>query len=305
MTACQAEWHSFAQLVRGLVVSPVRQEDTSHCATSTVCAHDASRAQGLQAQNQPLLTLQSACATPIAGTCVCPQALQADSVMGHCDQSREFAYFSCLAYASLATQRLEASLHILRQLRLLRRRFALALRGPRLAAVCAWRAFLLPLRAVLLGAGAIVVLPQRRVPPDGAAEASIACKHVSNQEAIVGSVAWLVKTPCDVLCKSARGQRQPACEACSKRVQAGACEHKDERLATASASRAVTPGASSSSACRLETRGAHEAQLMHPVCTSGVIRCCAARCLSGTRQCDVVPKLWLPFCIASNEHKHS
>lgn len=41
-------------------------------------------------------------------------------------------------------------------------------------------------------------------------------------------------------------------------------------------------------------RPSPEAQQMQPVWTSGVMRCCAARCRIGTRQCEVVPKLWLP-----------
>jgi hypothetical protein len=44
---------------------------------------------------------------------------------------------------------------------------------------------------------------------------------------------------------------------------------------------------------------------MQPVCTSGVMRCCLARDLSGTRQWLVVPKLWLFFWIASMEHRIS
>jgi hypothetical protein len=52
-------------------------------------------------------------------------------------------------------------------------------------------------------------------------------------------------------------------------------------------------------------RPSPEAQEMQPVCTSGVMRCWAARMRSGTLQCDVVPKLWLFFWMASMEQRSS
>jgi hypothetical protein len=52
-------------------------------------------------------------------------------------------------------------------------------------------------------------------------------------------------------------------------------------------------------------RPSPEAQEMQPVCTSGVMRCRAARMRSGTLQCDVVPKLWLFFWMASMEQRSS
>lgn len=41
-------------------------------------------------------------------------------------------------------------------------------------------------------------------------------------------------------------------------------------------------------------RPSPDAQLMHPIATSGEMRCCPARLVRGTRQWEVVPKLWLP-----------
>ena len=50
---------------------------------------------------------------------------------------------------------------------------------------------------------------------------------------------------------------------------------------------------------------AHEAQLMHPDCTSGVTRWGPARFFRGTRQCEVVPKLCELFWIDTNEQRNS
>ena len=87
----------------------------------------------------------------------------------------------------IAAQRLQARLHLVRQLRLHRSRLPLALTrawrhcvpvataaaaGARAAAAAA---VLLPLCAVLVRICVLVIFSQRRVPPNGATKTSVAC----------------------------------------------------------------------------------------------------------------------------------